>query len=529
MAHKLLVRKHCGGLSLNYGKSRRIARKKGDSKMKPDMAARRECQFPTGRLILAGALLLALLCTSGSLFPRPGQPDEKALIEKTIRASIGWALTKDRPMLESALANDERLFIFHPDSKSTVAGWTRFAKQFDFWMDPKFRATSYEVRDLRIDLSRSGDVAWWSAILDDLAEWDGRPIGWKDTRWTGVLEKRDGRWVIVLMHFSFASDRTPPAFPALSGPYLGQKPPGAKAEVFAPGLVSTGMTERAIAVSPDGREIYFELALGQVVTIMVTRLENDRWTEPAVAPFAADLGYFHFEPCLSADGKRMLFLSNRPRKGQQPKPGWGHQNIWASDRGADGRWGEPYDLGGPVNSDEAAFYPSLTRDGSLYFTRSKLDGGNPRIVRSRITGGKYAEPEPLPKEVNGRGKPYNAFIAPDESYLIACVEDRDDSLTPGLSNYYIFFRGKDDLWTEGVNLGPKVNFPGAGASAPYVTSDGRYFFFGSNRRKEIAAHAGKPVTLSTLKDRFTGPQNGGTDIYWIEASFLEKFRRGPRP
>jgi hypothetical protein len=44
-------------------------------------------------------------------------------------------------------------------------------------------------------------------MLDDLAEWDGKPTGWKDTRWTGVLEKRDGHWVIVQMHFSFASDR----------------------------------------------------------------------------------------------------------------------------------------------------------------------------------------------------------------------------------------------------------------------------------------------------------------------------------
>jgi hypothetical protein len=49
-------------------------------------------------------------------------------------------------------------------------------------------------------------VAWWACILDDLGEWDGRPIGWKDTRWTGVLEKRDGRWLIVQMHFSFAAD-----------------------------------------------------------------------------------------------------------------------------------------------------------------------------------------------------------------------------------------------------------------------------------------------------------------------------------
>jgi ketosteroid isomerase-like protein len=132
--------------------------------------------------------------------------DEKIPIEKTIRDNIGWALTKDRPLLESTMAQDERLFIFNPDSEST-AGWEQFVKGFDFWMDPRFKATKLDIRDLRIDMSPSGVTAWWSCILDDLGEWDGRPIGWKDTRWTGVLEKRAGKWLIVQMHFSFAADK----------------------------------------------------------------------------------------------------------------------------------------------------------------------------------------------------------------------------------------------------------------------------------------------------------------------------------
>jgi len=72
-------------------------------------------------------------------------------------------------------------------------------------MDPRFKATRFDVRDLRVTFSRSGDVAWWSAILDDMGEWDGRPVGWKDTRWTGVVEQRDGSWVITQMHFSGAA------------------------------------------------------------------------------------------------------------------------------------------------------------------------------------------------------------------------------------------------------------------------------------------------------------------------------------
>lgn len=60
---------------------------------------------------------------------------------------------------------------------------------------------------LRVNLSRSGTVAWYSAKLDDFAEWQGQPVGWENARWTGVLEKREDRWRIVQMHFSFAIEQ----------------------------------------------------------------------------------------------------------------------------------------------------------------------------------------------------------------------------------------------------------------------------------------------------------------------------------
>ncbi len=166
------------------------------------------------------ALAVALAVTM-PLPARAGEPaanPEVAGVEKAIHASIGWALTKDRALLESVLSHDPALFIFHPDAATTVVGWDSMARLFAFWMDPRFRATGYEIRDLRVNLSRSGDASWFSAILDDCGEWDGKPSCWKDTRWTGVLEKRDGRWVIVQMHFSFAK----PPRPAEDGKATGQ-------------------------------------------------------------------------------------------------------------------------------------------------------------------------------------------------------------------------------------------------------------------------------------------------------------------
>jgi ketosteroid isomerase-like protein len=132
---------------------------------------------------------------------------EKAAVAKVIHDSVCWALTKDRALQESTMAHDEDLFIFWTTSKMAIAGWNQYVKLFDTWMDPRFKATLTEIRDLRINLSRSGDVAWYSATLDDLGEWDGKPTGARDIRWTGVLEKRHGKWVVVQMHGSVATDK----------------------------------------------------------------------------------------------------------------------------------------------------------------------------------------------------------------------------------------------------------------------------------------------------------------------------------
>ena len=156
------------------------------------------------------------------------------------------------------------------------------------------------------------------------------------------------------------------AVPELRGPYLGQEPPGLEPRLFAPGVVSTGLATRDIAMTPDGDELYFSVTLGDRTMIMVTRQVDGVWSVPEVAPFSGR--YLDIEPAISPDGRRFFFLSTRPQPGQEEKPGWVYQDIWVMDREGDG-WGEPFNLGPPVNSDAPEFFPSITNDGTLYFTR----------------------------------------------------------------------------------------------------------------------------------------------------------------
>jgi len=137
------------------------------------------------------------------------EPNEQDRIEveQTIHTTIGWALTKDINKLYSAVAQDQDFFIFHPDSKSTIIGFEAFKRYGEpAWLNESFKATDYAIRELRLTFAKMGNVAWYSCFLDDHAEWNGKPMGWDNCRWTGTLEKRGGKWVTVQMHFSFPKD-----------------------------------------------------------------------------------------------------------------------------------------------------------------------------------------------------------------------------------------------------------------------------------------------------------------------------------
>ena len=132
---------------------------------------------------------------------------DRVEVEQTIHATIGWALTKDIEKLFSSVAKDEDFFIFHPDSKSTIIGFEAFKRLGErSWMTDAFKATDYAIKELKITFAELGNVAWYSCFLDDHAEWNGKPTGWDNCRWTGTLEKRGDKWVTVQMHFSFPKD-----------------------------------------------------------------------------------------------------------------------------------------------------------------------------------------------------------------------------------------------------------------------------------------------------------------------------------
>ncbi|MFM7176557.1 MAG: OmpA family protein [Bacteroidota bacterium] len=99
--------------------------------------------------------------------------------------------------------------------------------------------------------------------------------------------------------------------------------------------------------------------------IVVSKLENGKWTEAADLPFNR-AQYSTAHACLSIDGKRLYFASDMPG-------GSGGMDIYYSDR-VESSWSNPVNMGKQVNTSGNEAFPYIGPDGSLYFSSDGWPG-----------------------------------------------------------------------------------------------------------------------------------------------------------
>ena len=321
-------------------------------------------------------------------------------------------------------------------------------------------------------------------------------------------------YLLAIVLFSCSQKNSECNFPELKGEYLGQYQPEDSALLFAPNIVSTGMADRDIAIYPDGSEIYFCRNIGNFsfATIFYTKLINETWTKPQVLEFATNPEYIYIEPFISSDGLKMYFASNMPIEGIPA----GIMNIWISER-INNSWGEPHPIGAPINTQSDQYFPSLTHNGTLYFTSEDSLTNEEFIYRSKIIDGQYQKPELLPKNINMGLARFNAFISPNEDFIIVPVYGMPDSY--GGTDYYIVFRDESDNWSKPMNMGPEVNSANGQEWSASLSPDGKFLFFMSDRmQKDVKLN--KSLTYNVFNELNEKPQNGNSDIYWIKTEFI---------
>jgi hypothetical protein len=261
-------------------------------------------------------------------------------------------------------------------------------------------------------------------------------------------------------------------FPILEGPYLGQKPPGIKPEIFAPGIVSVDKYSEFVCMfTPGAEECIFDRYGDdeyQSGAVFVTRIKNGKWIEPEIFTLLAKYGEV-FLPTLSPDGTYWFFTSKTLPVPEGAKKIIPMYFMTKTETG----WTEPEYL-------TQSIHASMTLDGTLY-----INSGREIISRPEFDSivDLYGS---LPFEV---GHP---VISPDGSYLIY-----DNRKLAGQSECKLFVSfKKDESWTDPISMDKFIK---QHAFCAWITFDGKYIFFHS---------------LDSPKG----------NIYWVSAEIIEKLK-----
>jgi hypothetical protein len=211
---------------------------------------------------------------------------------------------------------------------------------------------------------------------------------------------------------------------------------------------------------------------------MIVKYENNHWTSPDTISFSTTRSAE--EAIYSPVGTRVYYYAYSP-----PNPVGGSDLCYSVKNGS--VWGEPINLGSPLNTSQDEYHPCVVADGSVYF--ENVAG---KICYSKYENGNYQPRVLLPSMFNDQSLAWgNPYVAPDESYFIF-----NSSRPGGFGNtdLYISYKKTDGTWTNPKNLGNIINTatPECGSE---ITDDNLHMTYVSNN-----------------------------DIYWVGTGFIDSLK-----
>ncbi len=272
-----------------------------------------------------------------------------------------------------------------------------------------------------------------------------------------------------------------------------------------PSPINSKYNDFAPSLTADGKTMVFSSNRRGSVDIYITYKNNGKWTVPR-ALTALNSRYSDETPYISPNGSMILFASDRDGSFEMPRDASGRVrvsfDIYMSTRKGNS-FSRPRKVP-MVNTTDHEKAPSLSLDGKfIFFSRWKFG----TMSGSRIYGaaiqkdGSMGQVLPLPAEINSGSAEFGFVPATDRNgyYFSAARKD-----TKGMWDiYFIPILGKSFGKVE--KLPNAVN---STASDSYLTSNKNYIYFSSNRKGglggfDIYAYAMKQVLVVKVIDKKT--------------------------
>jgi outer membrane protein OmpA-like peptidoglycan-associated protein len=167
----------------------------------------------------------------------------------------------------------------------------------------------------------------------------------------------------------------------------------------------------AVSISADGRLLFFTACFRPEnygsCDLYFAEKEGDEWTVAMNMGSLINTEFWDAQPAISPDGKTLYFTSNRPG-------GKGSSDLWKTERGEDGSWGRPVNLGATINTSGSEMAPFIHFDNqTLYFSSSGHPGmGGTDLFKAVRTGSGWSEPENLGYPLNSHADELAIVVNP---------------------------------------------------------------------------------------------------------------------
>jgi ketosteroid isomerase-like protein len=158
-----------------------------------------------------GFLLIAIIALMASGCQKPEKESvnvdkEKNAIRLVLQKYALANENQDIGMIGDIWCPSERIVSFGTESDEKLVGWEQIraavTKQFSSFTD-----TYICDKDQIIEVNESGNTAWFSEIINYNFIRDGKANSYEGLRYTGVLVKKDGKWLLVQTHMSVPENR----------------------------------------------------------------------------------------------------------------------------------------------------------------------------------------------------------------------------------------------------------------------------------------------------------------------------------
>jgi outer membrane protein OmpA-like peptidoglycan-associated protein len=248
--------------------------------------------------------------------------------------------------------------------------------------------------------------------------------------------------------------------------------------VFAPqnigGNINTTEPEYLPSLTIDGKMLIFTRRLGFInEDFFYSKKNGADWDKAKAIEGNVNTDMNEGAQSISQDGEWIVFTGcDRP-------DGFGSCDIYISY--FDGQsWTKGVNLGGRINSDQWESQPCLSPDKQdLYFASKRFGGygGSDIYVSHLQANGKWGDPENLGPVINSKGDEQSPFIHADNQTLYFTSD-----YWPGYGENDLFYtrKGPGGDWSVPVNLGYPINTIDNEGSL-FIAADGKTTYYSSNK------------------------------------------------